>query len=60
MVIPWYGLVFFICYLVVIWFINALMMRSLRGMAGQKKKQHGLPCPISVLPRETPCCFSAC
>ena len=38
MVIPWYGLVFFICYLVVIWFINALMMRSLRGMAGQKKK----------------------
>ena len=37
MVIPWYGLAFFTCYMGIIWFINGVMLYSLRGMPPEKR-----------------------
>jgi hypothetical protein len=38
MVIPFYGLLFFICYLSIIWYFNALFIRRLKGIAVEKRK----------------------
>jgi len=38
MVIPLYGLIFFICYLSIIWFFNALFIRGLRHFTDAQKK----------------------
>jgi hypothetical protein len=38
MVIPLYGLIFFICYLGVIWFLNALFIRGLKGITDERRK----------------------
>lgn len=37
MVIPLYGLIFFICYLIIIWFFNALFIRGLWSITDAKK-----------------------
>jgi hypothetical protein len=38
MVIPLYGVLFFICYLIIIWFYNALFVRGLKNASGEKLK----------------------
>jgi len=38
MVIPLYGLIFFTCYLSIIWFFNALFIRGLRRITDAQKK----------------------
>lgn len=38
MVIPLYGIIFFISYLAVIWFFNALFIRGLSGIQEERKK----------------------